>query len=151
VAAGLVASAFFLPLGLGMQQVSAWVLNHMPAVMKPEEQRAVQVLRSAASWGGRGMLGLITILLVPVAEEVFFRGILYTVTKQAGFHRLALWGTAGFFALIHFNLATFVPLMALALVLTILYERTENLLAPIAAHSLFNALNFGLVCFTSTP
>ena len=149
VGAGLVAAAFFLPLGLGMQQVSAWVLNQLPSVMKPEEQRAVQVLRSAVSWGGRGMLGVITILLVPVAEEVFFRGILYTVVKQAGFQRLALWGTAGFFALIHFNLMTFLPLMALALVLTFLYERTENLLAPIAAHSLFNALNFSLVCFSS--
>ncbi len=30
----------------------------------------------------------------------------------------------------------------LALVLTWLYEKTDNLLAPIAAHSLFNALNF---------
>jgi len=149
LAAGLVAATFFLPLGLGMQQVSAWVLNQMPSVMKPEEQRAVQVLRLAVTWSGRGMLGAITILLVPVAEEVFFRGVLYTVMKQAGFRRLALWGTSAFFALIHFNLVTFLPLMALALVLTILYERTENLLAPIAAHSLFNALNFGLVCFSS--
>jgi membrane protease YdiL (CAAX protease family) len=26
-----------------------------------------------------------------------------------------------------------------------LYERTDNLLAPITAHALFNALNFGLL------
>jgi membrane protease YdiL (CAAX protease family) len=37
---------------------------------------------------------------------------------------------------------TFVPLVVLALVLTALYERTDNLLAPVAAHVLFNALNF---------
>jgi membrane protease YdiL (CAAX protease family) len=29
--------------------------------------------------------------------------------------------------------------------LTVLYEKTGNLLAPIAAHSAFNALNFGLL------
>ena len=40
------------------------------------------------------------------------------------------------------NLVTFVPLLVLALVLTALYERTNNLLAPITAHVLFNALNF---------
>ena len=34
------------------------------------------------------------------------------------------------------------PLAVLALVLTALYERTDNLLAPITAHALFNALNF---------
>jgi membrane protease YdiL (CAAX protease family) len=33
-------------------------------------------------------------------------------------------------------------LTLLALVLTWLYEETNNLLAPIACHSLFNAVNF---------
>ena len=64
--------------------------------------------------------------------------------KAAGFPRLALWGTALFFALIHFNLATFLPLLLLALVLTWLYEKTGNLLAPIAAHAAFNALQFAI-------
>ena len=40
------------------------------------------------------------------------------------------------------NAATFLPLAVLALLLTMLYERTDNLLAPISAHALFNALNF---------
>ena len=40
------------------------------------------------------------------------------------------------------NLVTFVPLAVLELMLTALYERTDNLLAPITAHALFNALNF---------
>jgi len=71
-----------------------------------------------------------------------FRGILYPVIKQAGYPRLAWWGTALLFALVHLNLVTFVPLLVLALLLTELYERTGNLLAPITAHLLFNALNF---------
>jgi len=150
IALGLVAACLFLPMGWGIEQAAAWALNHLaPAAMKPEEQRAVHVLRTAASWGERGALGALTVFLVPVAEEVFFRGILYTMVKQAGFERLALWGTAGVFALIHFNLLTFLPLLALALVLTVLYERTGNLLAPIMAHSLFNALNFALLCWFS--
>jgi membrane protease YdiL (CAAX protease family) len=149
---GLVAAALFVPVGWGVEQASAWGLSHLaPAAMKPEEQRAVQVLRTAVSWSQRGLLGAITIALAPVAEEVFFRGILYTAVKQAGFRRLALWGTAALFAFIHFNLLTFLPLMALALVLTILYERTQNLLAPIAAHSFFNALNFALLYCFSKP
>jgi membrane protease YdiL (CAAX protease family) len=36
----------------------------------------------------------------------------------------------------------FLPLTLLALALTWLYERTNNLLAPILAHSLFNGVNF---------
>ena len=53
-----------------------------------------------------------------------------------------LWGTSLLFAAVHMNLVTFVPLATLAVVLTMLYERTDNLLAPITAHVLFNALNF---------
>jgi membrane protease YdiL (CAAX protease family) len=39
------------------------------------------------------------------------------------------------------SLVTFLPLLGLALLLTGLYEWTNNLLAPIATHMLFNALN----------
>ena len=50
-------------------------------------------------------------LLAPVAEELLFRGILYPAIKQAGFPRLALWGTSLLFAAMHMNLVTFVPLL----------------------------------------
>ena len=65
--------------------------------------------------------------------------------KQAGHPRIALWGASLAFAAIHVNLATFLPLLLLALILTWLYETTGNLLAPIAAHSLFNTMNFVLL------
>ena len=99
----------------------------------------------AGTWLPRLVLGVITILLAPAAEEVLFRGILYPWVKQAGYPRLALWGTALVFAAIHLNLATFVPLAVLAVALTLLYERTGNLLAPITAHALFNGFNFTLL------
>ena len=41
--------------------------------------------------------------------------------------------------------AMFVPLFILALGLAALYEWTDNLLAPVAAHSMFNALNFAML------
>jgi membrane protease YdiL (CAAX protease family) len=43
--------------------------------------------------------------------------------------------------LIHADAAIFVPLFVFALALTWLYEKTDNLLAPIVAHGLFNAAN----------
>jgi membrane protease YdiL (CAAX protease family) len=73
---------------------------------------------------------------------MLFRGIVYPTVKQAGFPRLALWGSAFLFAACHVNLVTFVPLVVLALALTFIYERTDNLWAPITAHALFNAMNF---------
>ena len=42
-------------------------------------------------------------------------------------------------------------LFALALALTWLYERTDNLLAPITAHALFNAANYMVLLWQKSP
>jgi membrane protease YdiL (CAAX protease family) len=140
---GLLVAVLFLPLGWGLQQASALLMTHLPHFkLEPQEQLPIHVLRVSVSWGGRLAMGVTAVLLAPIAEEVLFRGILYPAIKQAGHPRLALWGTALLFAAVHTNLVTFLPLTFLALVLADLYERTNNLLAPIAAHLLFNALNF---------
>ena len=80
-----------------------------------------------------------------MAEEFIFRGVLYPFVKQLGWPRLAWFGVSFLFALIHLDAATFVPLFVLALALTWLYEKTDNLLAPITAHGLFNAANLVLL------
>jgi membrane protease YdiL (CAAX protease family) len=141
---GVVVSLLFLPIGWGLQEASWQVMTHLPVFkLHPEEQQAVHALRTSASWVNRLALAGAAILLAPLAEEMLFRGILYPAVKQAGFPHVALWGTSLLFAAVHTNLVTFLPLLVLALVLTALYERTDNLLAPIMAHALFNALNFG--------
>jgi membrane protease YdiL (CAAX protease family) len=61
------------------------------------------------------------------------------VSKQSG---VAIWAVSALFALFHLNAVSFVPLMFFGVILTKLYERTGNLMAPILAHSVFNAVNF---------
>jgi hypothetical protein len=124
---------------LGLQQVSAVVLTKLG--WPPEDQMAVTLLANTKSWWMRIYLGVFAVALAPVAEEFIFRGMLYPFVKQLGWPRLAWIGVSFAFALIHDDAATFVPLFVLALALTWLYERTDNLLAPITAHSLFNAAN----------
>jgi membrane protease YdiL (CAAX protease family) len=145
---GMIVALVFLPLGWGLQQLSAVVMTHLPHFnLQPEEQLPVRVLRVSMSVAGRAILGAAAILLAPVAEEILFRGILYPAIKQAGHPQVALWGTVVLFAAVHMNIVTFLPLAVLALLLTALYERTNNLLAPITAHALFNALNFVTLFF----
>ncbi len=140
---GVIVTLIFLPLGWGLQHVSAFMMTHLPFFkLQPEEQLPVRVLRVSMSWPGRIVLGAAAVVLAPLAEEILFRGILYPAVKQAGFPRIALWGSVLLFAAVHMNAVTFLPLAVLALFLTALYERTDNLLAPIIAHALFNALNF---------
>jgi membrane protease YdiL (CAAX protease family) len=129
----------------------AWLLQSasMHALTKigfqPENETAVMVLANAKEWWLCAYLGVFTVVIAPVAEEFIFRGMLYPLVKQRGRPRLAWLGISFLFALIHWDAATFLPLFALALALTWLYEETDNLLAPIAAHALFNAANFALL------
>lgn len=130
--------------------VSDWGLQRLHqqlhwAWLKPEPQVAVKLLQN--SWPLHLIIvqGIVAIVIAPLAEEILFRGILYTTLKQSGRKGLALFLPAVFFSLIHFYPVGFLSLIFLALALVVVYERTGNLLAPILLHALFNAVNFLLI------
>jgi membrane protease YdiL (CAAX protease family) len=96
-----------------------------------------------------GFFVCMAVLVAPIVEEILFRGILYPAIKQIGFPRLAAISTAIIFALFHVNLVTFASLTAVALGLIFLYEYTDNLLAPIIAHAVFNTSNVLMIFLSS--
>jgi membrane protease YdiL (CAAX protease family) len=134
------------PVAWGLQEISAQILTRLGQPV--EDQAAVALFKDVKAVGEFAYLSFFAVVLAPVAEEFIFRGILFPFLKQRGFPKLAWIGVSALFALIHFNLATFLPLFAFALVLTWLYEKTDNLLAPITAHALFNAVNLALIFYT---
>ena len=141
VAAGLAIGLLVVP-GVWMLQVlSETVMERLG--FRPVAQTAVAELqKNTLSVAQIVLMGIFTILIAPVAEEALFRGILYPTIKQTGHPRLALWVSSVLFGLMHFNAGTLVPLILLAALLVILYEASGSLLAPIATHSMFNAVNF---------
>ena len=133
-----------LPVAWWLQQASVLVLERIG--FPPEAETAVTLMAGAKSWWTRVYLGVFAVVIAPVAEEFIFRGVLYPFVKQLGYPRFAWIGVNFLFALIHMDAAALVPLFVLALALTWLYERTDNLLAPITAHSLFNVANLIVLC-----
>ncbi|MHC1769904.1 MAG: lysostaphin resistance A-like protein [Verrucomicrobiia bacterium] len=129
-----------LPIAWSLSQLSARMMDSFN--VQPVVQGPVQMLQSSSSLGMKAVIGLLAIVVAPCVEELVFRGLIYPTLKQNGFPRLALWGTSILFATVHSNLVILLPLTFLAVVLTLLYEATDNLLAPIVAHSLFNFVNF---------
>jgi membrane protease YdiL (CAAX protease family) len=143
---GLLAAALFLPVAMGYRLLSEDMMDL--AHFKPQDQAAVETLQDPSlTVAEKTLLGVIMVVFAPVVEEALFRGILYPALKQRGFPRLALWGSSVLFAAVHFNMVTFLPLLVFALVLVYLYETFQNLLVPIAAHALFNAVNFLALIF----
>jgi membrane protease YdiL (CAAX protease family) len=141
----VVMALLMLPIALSLTQLSAKVLQQFQVPVEP--QQAVRVMQQAPSILDLVFHGFAAIVLAPFVEELVFRGILYPAVKQHGSRTMALWGTSIFFALTHSNLMILVPLTVLAIILTLLYETTNNLLAPIVTHSLFNAFNFGVLIY----
>lgn len=127
-------------------KTTMWILALSNFVLEqlhfqPQEQSAVTALRSVETWKYRLAMAIATIVIAPVGEEILFRGILYPWIKRISSRQIALWSTALVFAAIHVNLATFLPLTFLAIILVWLYEYTGNLLACMMTHALFNAAN----------
>jgi membrane protease YdiL (CAAX protease family) len=137
---GTGAAALIIPVTWLLTQLSACLIQTVGG--KAEAQTAVQFLQASPPLGEKLFMGFTTILLAPVVEEMLFRGIFYPSIKQAGFPRVALFGVAFLFAAYHSNLMTFIPLYLLAILLTVVYETTDNLLTAILLHAWFNAVNY---------
>jgi len=148
-ALGALAVMVFLPIGSWLQFLSLNALKHLG--LEPEVQSAVEALQQVGRGPGLLAFIVVTVVVAPLGEELLFRGVLYSAVKSAGYPRLALWGSSVFFAGIHFNLPIFLPLLLLALLLVWLYEQTNNLLASIAAHMLFNATNLVIYFLRDHP
>lgn len=91
-----------------------------------------------------GITVLLACVIGPLAEELFFRGVVYAAIRQRTSRVIAMLASGLVFSLIHTNLMGFLPIMALGSLLAYLYERTGSLLAPLAVHVLHNTLLMSL-------
>lgn len=91
----------------------------------------------------------VAVIAQPLTEEFIFRGYLYGVIRRYFGVLPALLFTSAFFALIHLNVPAILPLFVLAIGLTLAYEVTGSLLAPMLMHALFNASMLGMMFYIS--
>jgi membrane protease YdiL (CAAX protease family) len=81
-------------------------------------------------------------VIAPLAEEIFFRGLVFRSYLEAKGPLVAYLASSTVFALLHLNLPAFLPIMVLGLVLAGLYRLTGSLLPGVLAHTLNNGLAF---------
>lgn len=84
------------------------------------------------------------VVVAPVAEELFFRGVVYNAWERERGPRVALLGSAALFAAIHGSLFSLVPIFALGVALALVYRSTRSLPATMAMHAGFNAISVAL-------
>ena len=103
-------------------------------------QETVRIYQEIHAATIRSMMAFTIVILAPICEEVAFRGYIYAATKRFTSRFFAAVFSSLLFSLVHYNVNAMLPLLFLALVLTISYEMTGSLWAPISIHALFNAL-----------
>jgi membrane protease YdiL (CAAX protease family) len=103
-----------------------------------EPQDALQLFLNTKPSVAFLVLIALAVIVAPVGEELLFRGILFRYLRT----RLPRWAAlllpAMIFAASHQNIAAFAPLVALALVFSLAYERTGVITTSMIAHGLFN-------------
>jgi len=117
----------------------AHAVGFQPPV-EPIQRLLFQEDRPAVLW----MTALLACLVGPMAEELFFRGVVYAAVRRRTSRLTAMLVSGGIFALIHTSPIGFVPIMVLGCLLAHLYERTGSLVGPLVIHSFHNSLLLGM-------
>ena len=88
---------------------------------------------------------LIVAILVPIYEEIMFRGIIFSsIEKYLGFWKANII-QASLFALVHQNLAMFIYFFIFGIVLGVMVKKSKGLLVGIIFHAINNAIALYLI------
>ena len=102
-------------------------------------QESVKLLQETTDTTAFILMGVVACIGAPLAEEVVFRGYIYTMVKRMAGLPLAVILSGLLFGAVHMNLVALLPLTVLGIILALSYEYTGSLWAPIAIHFFFNA------------
>ncbi len=119
-----------------LSQGSTWVLDNLH-ISHPDQQ-TVETFRQYDTASAILWFLFQAVLLYPIIEELFFRGLLMTFFKNYMSTWTAIVLSSAIFATVHLNLGAFLPLWFLGFALGLVYEHTGSLLVPIFMHMCFN-------------
>jgi len=128
----LLAIPLISTLGLG------WKLILDLCGLATDEQDMVGMFRDLDDPARLWFMLVLAVVVAPVTEELVFRAGLFRYLRTRIPRHLALALPAVVFALLHGNIAAFLPLCALGVFFAIAYEQTGRIAVPMIAHALFN-------------
>ena len=101
--------------------------------------------------GEVAMLAVLVGLIVPIGEEIFFRGLTYGALRRMLNRHAAVLISAAFFAAAHLEPVEFLPILILGVILAYLYDYTGSLVPGMIAHSVNNLAALALFYLSPTP
>lgn len=142
------------PLVIAVGQVVALFLMFTYKNVEPEQVAVQQIKTATTSTSLLVVLIFCIILIVPMIEELLFRGFLQNWIKKFMDPWKAIAVTSLIFALFHFsptqgmgNIELIISLFILSCFLGFIYERQKSLWAPFFLHSIFNTVSIMLILY----
>jgi membrane protease YdiL (CAAX protease family) len=108
--------------------------------LEPDQQAVERAIGFLEPW----LIVASVVILAPIAEELFFRGVAFNAWFRERGRRFAYIGSAALFAVIHASLVSLLPIFLLGLALAWVYRRTRSMIAPIAMHATFNGISIAI-------
>lgn len=117
-----------------------WInkLNQWGIAVETDPQYMIQLINETDDTLALALLFIIAVILAPISEELFFRGCMYRFLKGKLRPLIAMGITSLLFALLHQNVASFLPLLLLGMLLNRCYEKTGKIYLCMIFHGLFN-------------
>ena len=103
-------------------------------------QQDTGIVDTVMQRGDPTVIVLAVVVVAPIAEELFFRGVVYNAWEREHGTWFAVFGSAGLFALIHGSIFLLLPIFVLGVALALLYRATRSLPATMLMHAGFNAM-----------
>lgn len=146
-AVGVLAGAAMIPVSVAAERVAILVIGFFMGSARAEAMAATEsandilanVLRTPRTSLEIAWLLVLLCVLVPVGEEVFFRGFIYSTLRRWGWVWAVILSSV-LFAAVHLQVVHFLPILLLGVVLAVLYQRTGSLVASIAVHGVNNLI-----------
>jgi len=114
-----------------------------------EPQALITLFQSGGHPVAIGLLIIFAVILAPIVEELIFRGCIYRFLKSRMAFPAAQVISGSIFALMHANLLSFVPLVAVGILLARIYEKAGNLIVAICFHAFFNGFSLMMLYLAS--
>lgn len=88
------------------------------------------------------------VIFAPIGEELFFRAYIFTAVKARYNVYFAYTFSALFFAVSHFSLVEFLPILLMGIFLAFIFDRYKNIIPCIIIHALNNFIVIMAIYYT---
>jgi len=124
-------------LGMGLNLIFQLILNIFWGLSPQPQQIVVHFMETLGSLDVL-FYGVLVVVLGPLAEEVFFRGLLYPYLRAKMGIILAVVVSSLLFSLVHWEFWSLFPTFIAGIGFAFIFEKARTLWAPVLAHVIWN-------------